>query len=443
MTRELVVRGGTVVTVDARRRIVAGDVWIRDGRIVRIGGRAVRPSPDAEVLDATDAVVVPGFVQTHVHLCQMLLRGLADDLSLLAWLRRRIWPLEAAHDEVSLRLSADLGVAELVRGGTTTVLDMGTVRHHDVVFEALQAGGLRALSGKAMMDAGAGRPLGLKESTRESLRDSERLCARWHGAAGGRLRYAFAPRFTLSCSDGLLREVAAAARAHGCLVHTHAAENRDERRLVQRAKGRSDVAHLEKMGISGPGAVLAHGVQLTNAEIRRMARLGTRVVHCPSANLKLGSGIARVPEMLAAGLEVGIGADGAPCNNNLDALREARLASLLAKARVGPEALPAPLVLELLTIRGARVLGLDQEIGSLEPGKRADLAVVRMDGPHVQPALDPVSTIVYASVAHDVRHVVCDGRVLLRDGVHETLDAERVVAAAPAAARRLARRACL
>lgn len=439
----LVVRGGTLVTVDPERRVVAGDLFVQDGRITQVGGRARRVPPGTEVLDATGAVVMPGFVQTHVHLCQVLMRGLADDLSLLDWLRRRIWPLEAAHDERSLRASAELGVAELVRGGTTTVLDMGTVRHHDVVFEALQAAGIRALSGKAMMDEGRGMPAGLRETTRASLAESARLHARWHGAGDGRLGYAFAPRFSLSCSDELLGEVAAMARERGALVHTHAAENRQERLLVRRAKGRSDVLHLERLGISGPRAVLAHGVHLTDAEMRRMARLGTRVAHCPSANLKLGSGIARVPEMLAAGIEVGLGADGAPCNNNLDALREARLASLLAKARVGPRALPAGVVVELLTLRGARVLGLDAAIGSLEVGKRADVVVLDTEGLHARPALDPVSTIAYASVATDVRHVVCDGRVLLRDGAHQTLDAARIAANAPAEARRLARRAGL
>lgn len=439
--KRLLVRGGTVVTVDAKRRVLAADVLVEDGRIVRLSGRVARPPAGTEILDATGAVVLPGFVQTHVHLCQVLMRGMADDLALLEWLRRRIWPLEAAHDARSLTASAELGVAELVRGGTTTILDMGTVRHHDVVFEVLEATGLRALSGKTMMDEGRGLPEGLRETTRASLAESERLHARWHGAAGGRLGYAFAPRFSLSCSDGLLADVAALAAERGALVHTHAAENLEERRLVRRAKGRSDVAHLERLGISGPRAVLAHGVHLTDAEMRRMGRLGTRVTHCPSANLKLGSGVARVPEMLAAGIEVGLGADGAPCNNNLDALREARLASLLAKARVGPEVLPAPLVLELLTIRGARVLGLDREIGSLEVGKRADLVVVSTEGLHARPALDPVATIAYASVAADVRHVVCDGRVLLRAGEHQTIDAARVASTAPAEARRLAGRA--
>lgn len=441
--RRLLVRGGTVVTVDAAHRVLAADVLVEDGRITRLSGRLARPDAGVEVLDATGAVVLPGFVQAHVHLCQVLMRGMADDLSLLDWLRRRIWPLEAAHDERSLTASAELGVAELIRGGTTTILDMGTVRHHDAVFEVLEATGLRALSGKTMMDAGSGLPRGLRETRSASLGESERLHRRWHGAAGGRLGYAFAPRFTLSCSDALLADVAALAAERGALVHTHAAENREERRLVRRAKGRSDVAHLERLGIAGPRAVLAHGVHLTDAEMRRMSRLGTRVAHCPSANLKLGSGIARVPEMLAAGIEVGLGADGAPCNNDLDALREARLASLLAKARVGPESLPAALALELLTIRGARVLGLDREIGSLEVGKRADLVVLRTDTVHAAPALDPVATVLYASVAADVRHVVCDGRILLRDGEHQSMDVARVVGRAGEEAKRLARRAGL
>ncbi|MBI2897373.1 MAG: 5'-deoxyadenosine deaminase [Deltaproteobacteria bacterium] len=444
MSPTILVRGGVVLTVDPRRPIVHGDVLVEEGRLAVVGGAvSLAGRRAAQVLDATGCAVLPGLVQTHVHLCQVLLRGMADDLSLLDWLRRRIWPLEAAHDERSLEASARLGIAELIRGGTTTVLDMGTVRHHDVVFEALAGSGLRAFSGKAMMDAGDRLPRRLRETTRQSLEESRRLWEKWDGAAGGRIHYAFAPRFALSCSDRLLGAVAQAAKDLGAIVHTHAAENRQERALVRRAKGVDDVMHLERMGISGPRAVLAHGVHLTDREIRRMARLGTRVVHCPSANLKLGSGIARIPKLLEAGVEVGIGADGAPCNNNLDALREVRLASLLAKAAFGPTALAARTALELATIRGARLLGLDREIGTIEVGKRADLTVLDLTGLHSVPPGDPYATVVYAARGSDVRHVLCDGRVLLSHGRLTTVDEGAVREAAMREAPRLLARAKL
>ena len=361
---ETLLRGGVIVTCDAHDRVLEGDVLVADGRVRALGPDAAAHASNTplRVIDARGCAVMPGLVQAHVHLCQVLFRGVADDLPLLAWLRERIWPLEAAHDPASLRASADLGLVELLRGGTTTVLDMGTVRHHDVVFEALRDAGVRAFSGKAMMDAGDGVPAGLRETTAESLAESERLCARWHGAADGRLRYAFAPRFVLSCTEALLRETAVVARRHGALLHTHASEHPGERLAVRAALGEDDVDALARWGVAGRDTVLAHCVHVTDAQRAAMAAAGTRVAHCPSANLKLGSGVADVPAFLRAGVVVGLGADGAPCNNNLDAWVEMRHAGLLAKRNDATTALPARDVVRLATIEGARALGIDAEV---------------------------------------------------------------------------------
>ncbi|MEZ4389837.1 MAG: 5'-deoxyadenosine deaminase [Polyangiales bacterium] len=436
---DLLLRGGTVVTFDPDDRVVQGDVLVREGRIIAVGAppAAARLT---RVVDARGCAVIPGFVQAHVHLCQTLFRGMADDLPLLPWLRDRIWPLEAAHDAESLRASADLGLCELIQGGTTTVLDMGTVRHHDVVFEALRDSGIRAFSGKAMMDAPDTWP-GLRESTASSLSVSDALCDRWHGAEGGRLRYAYAPRFILSCTEGLFRQCAERARARGALLHTHAAEHAGERDAVRALLGRDDVDALRDWGFAGRDVVIAHGVQLTPAQRRRMAADGTRVTHCPSANLKLGSGVAKVARMLSAGVAVALGADGAPCNNNLDALVEMRRAALLAKRLGDTSALPARRVLRLATLDGARALGIDDLVGSIEVGKRADLAVIRLDGAHVEPGGDVFSRVVYAAQSRDVRHVFVEGRALLRDGELTTLDAPRVLASARGHALKVAARA--
>ena len=287
---DLVVHGGTVVTMDGKRRVVQGDVLVRDGEIIAIG--RVPAGTRARSLDARGCVVVPGFVQAHVHLCQALFRGMADDLPLMTWLRRRIWPLEAAHDARSLGASARLGLYEMTRAGTTTILDMGTVREQDAVFEAMEASGIRGSSGKAMMDRGRGVPKGLRESTADSLRESEALHRRWSGK--GLLGYAFAPRFILSCTEKLLRETATMAASLDAIVHSHAAEHRGERDEVRAQFGKDDVDVLASLGISGPRAVLAHGVQLTAAQKKACGRRGTRFVHCPSANLKLASGIAEI-----------------------------------------------------------------------------------------------------------------------------------------------------
>ena len=439
---ETLIRGGTVVTCDAQNRVMAGDVLVRDGAIVAIGPDAskhIRGSV-TRALDARDCAVIPGFVQAHVHLCQVLFRGMADDLPLLDWLKERIWPLEAAHDEASLEASADLGLLEMLKGGTTTILDMGTVHNHDVVFAAMDRAGIRGFSGKTMMDAGEGVPRGLREKTRESLRESERLAARWHGAGNGRLGYAFAPRFVLSCTEKLIRETAAMSRDRkGTLLHTHAAEHPGERKAVQKILGRDDVDALAEWGVTGPNTVLAHGVQLTPKQRRELARVGTRVAHCPS--LKLGSGIAQVHLMRAAGIVMGLGADGAPCNNNLDALVELRHAALLAKTRSGTTTLPAPEALRLATIDGARALGIDAITGSLEVGKRADIAVVDISRAHCEPGGDAVTRVVYAAQSRDVRHVMVDGREVVRHRAILTMDEERVLARARTLGPKVAARA--
>lgn len=441
MSIDLLVRGGTLVTMDTERRVVVGDLRIRDGRIVALGPKA-HEGPFARVLDARGCAVLPGLVQAHVHLCQALFRGMADDRALLPWLKERIWPLEAAHDPASLRASARLGLAEMLCSGTTTILDMGTVHHHDVVFEAMRQSGIRGLSGKAMMDRGAGVPKGLRETTKSSLDESDRLCARWHGSSGGRLRYAYAPRFILSCSERLLRGSAARAKQAGTLVHTHAAEHADERVAVREALGREDIDALADYGITGNHAILAHGVQLKAKELRALGRAGTRIVHCPSANMKLASGIAPVSAMRAAGIVVGLGADGAPCNNRMDPWTELRSASLLAKAKLrDATAMPALASLELATIDGARALGLDDEIGSLEIGKRGDVIVVDMAGLHTLPSGDMISRLVYAARAPDVKHVLVDGRVIVQRGELLTLDVHDVRQKAEKQAKRVRARA--
>jgi 5-methylthioadenosine/S-adenosylhomocysteine deaminase len=439
----VLIRGGTVVTMDASRRVIENaDVLVGGDRIAAIGKRL--DAGFARTIDASGCAIVPGLVQAHVHLCQALFRGMADGLPLLAWLRERIWPLEGAHDARSITASARLGLAEMLLGGTTSILDMGTVRHQDAVFRAMRESGIRGLSGKAMMDAGEGVPKSLRESTKESLANSIALADEWHGAQDGRLGYAFAPRFILSCSERLLREVAEIAEARSMLIHSHASEHRGEREEVRALLGQDDVDALASYGVAGPHVVLAHCVQLSRAQMQRMSKRGTRVAHCPSSNLKLASGIADVVAMREASIVVGIGSDGAPCNNRMDAWTEMRQASLLAKVRrEDASALPAIDALAMATIDGARALGLDREIGSLEEGKKADLLVVDLEAAHALPGGDAVSRLVHACMPGDVRHVFVDGAWIVRDRELETLDVDQVRAAAKREARKVAQRAGL
>ena len=435
-------RNAVILTMDDRLTVLPGDVSVRDGRIAAVG--KVPEAPHDTVVDAGGGYLLPGFVQTHVHLCQTLFRGFADDLPLLEWLRTRIWPLEAAHSPSTLRASVRLSAAELLRSGTTSLLTMETVHDTDVVFETLAELGMRATVGKCMMDSDRDVPPRLQERTQASIDESLALKKRWHGAAGGRLRAAFAPRFAVSCSRELLEAVAALAASEDALVHTHASENRDEVEVVRRLSGGfSNLEYLADTGLATSRLCTAHCVWVTESEQALLAERDVKVLHCPGSNLKLGSGIAPIPEMRQRGICVSLGADGAACNNHLDMFGEMRLAATLQAMRLAPGALPARDVVWMATREGARTLGLEAEIGSIEPGKRADLILVDRDRPHLAPDPDPWSALVYSARGTDVRTVLVDGEVLVDDFALAREDAGEVAAAARTAATELTRRAGL
>jgi len=420
----ILLAGGTVITMDDACRVGPGSVLIDGAQIVGVylDGTAPPSHTDVEKIDTTGCLVLPGLIQAHTHVCQTLCRGYADDLPLLEWLRQRVWPYEAALDEPAMIACARLAAAELLLGGTTAILDMGTVHHTDALFDTLGRTGLRVTGGKAMMDDGDGVPAGLRESTRASLDDSDALAKRWHGTFDGRLQYAYAPRFVLSCTEELLREVGARVAA-GARVHSHASEQLPEVALVRQLRGADNIAYFDSLGLGGPRATLAHCVHPTTDERSLLARRGTHITHCPSSNLKLGSGIAPIPEMLAEGISIALGADGAPCNNNLDAFVELRLAGLLHKPRVGPAGITAETALGLATRGGAAALGLSSAIGTLEAGKRADIVIVDPRTAHSIPGPSPISTLVYATQSRDVRHVFVDGRQLVKDHALTSLTA--------------------
>jgi cytosine/adenosine deaminase-related metal-dependent hydrolase len=426
----LAIRGGTLVTMDPLRSVLVADIIVdASGRITALADPSAAV-PARRSMDATGLVVVPGLVQAHIHLCQTLFRGLAEDLPLLAWLRERIWPLEAAHDPDSLYASARLGIADLLLGGTTAILDMGTVHHTQALFEAAAETGIRYTGGKAMMDSGDGVPAGLLESTPSALRESDNLARDWHGREGGRLRYAYSPRFVLTATYDLLRSVAARARADNMLVHTHASEQRDELDLVRQRFGVSNIRLLANLGLADTNACFAHCVWPEPDEFDILASGGASVVHCPSCNMKLGSGAAPVAEYLEHGVNVALGADGAASNNRLDGWEELRLAGLLAKFRNGPAAVSAIEVFELATIAGARALGLDVDIGSIEVGKYADLAVLDLRRAHVVGPDDVYTQLVYSARAGDVRFVTIGGKLVVDNGTLVSFSEADAVAAA-------------
>jgi 5-methylthioadenosine/S-adenosylhomocysteine deaminase len=439
MSDRLLIKDATIITLDAANRIFEGSVAVDHGRIV-----AVEPSATAhfdtqfdEVISGHGRVLLPGFIQTHIHLCQTLFRGAADDLALIDWLKQRVWPMEAAHTPDSLYASALLGIAELIRGGTTCALTMETVNHTEVVFRAVEESHFRATVGKCMMDQGKDLPEALREESEDSIAESVDLLERWHGRADGRIRYCFAPRFAVSCTRSLLERVAQLSREYNVLVHTHASENQDEIAIVEKATGKRNIEYLNLVGLAAPHVVLAHCIWLDDSEMKILSSTGTHVAHCPSSNLKLASGFARVAEMLDREISVSLGADGAPCNNRLDMFTEMRTAALLQKVLNGPQILPALTALQMATIHGARALGLADQIGSIEVGKRADLQLLTLNHLHSTPQPNLVSTIVYAAQASDVDTVIIDGRVVMLNRELTTLNENEVITNALEEARKL------
>ena len=429
----LVLRNLRIVPMDGTRSDPVGsvravDLRIVDGTIAAITGpgadtdEASAGGGDAE-LDCTGLTATPGFVQGHVHFCQTLFRGLADDRPLLAWLRERIWPLEAAHDAASTRASAELSLLELLRGGTTAVQAMESVRHAEEAFTAAERAGITAIIGNCLMDvAGDDVPPGLPSAdAREAMRTSEQLADAYDGR--GRLHYAVSPRFVLSCSDELSHACAAFARERDLRVHTHCAEHPDEVATVARRFGKRYVHVLEDLGQLGEHSSLAHCVHTDAGERERLHATGTGVLHCPSANLKLGSGIAPIADYAERGIRLALGADGAPCNNRLSALTEIRTAALLQAVVAGPGRWPAARALALATCEGARTLGLD-DVGRITVGARADLVLFALgENPDDE---DPVTRIVYASDEREIRHVLVGGELVVRSGEIVAMDPRAV-----------------
>lgn len=426
--KKTIIKNAIIVTMNKARQIIKGDVLFEGDRIQRIGDNL--EDPGAAVLDATGKVLIPGLIQTHIHLTQTLFRGQADDLELLDWLKERVWPLEGAHTPESNYVSAKLGLAELIKGGTTSIIDMGTVNHTDSIFQAIEESGLRAIAGKCMMDYGRGVPATLMEDTTASINESVRLLKKWHGKANNRIQYAFAPRFVVSCTEALLTRVRDLSREYGVMVHTHASENRGEIDLVRRDRGMENVHYLHHLGLTGEDLILAHCIWLDWEEMKILADTGTKIAHCPNSNLKLASGIAKIPELLEMGAAVSLAADGAPCNNNLDIFQEMRSVALIQKARLlSPTVMKAHQVFELATLGGARVMGREKDLGSIEVGKKADLVLVDLDRIHCSPGeeTDIISRLVYSAQASDVDTTIIDGKILMENRKLTTLEERNII----------------
>lgn len=425
----LLVRGGTVLTLDDRASVLpSADVLVVDGLIREIGP-AVAPPAGCQILDVEGSLVLPGLIQGHVHLGQTFFRGLAEGRSLLTWLRERIWPLEAAHDDESAYWCGLLGAAECLLSGTTTVQDIGLGPGSHGLLKAVRESGLRGLVGMCLMDSGDGMPEGLAWDSDRVLAETSELGDEVGSWQDGRVAYVLNPRFILSCSDELWSGIRQMAEDRGWPIHTHALEQMEETEAVKRLKGGKDeIAYFEDTGILASDLRIAHGVQLEARHLQRVATESFSVVHCPSANLKLGSGVADVVGIRAAGIPVGIGADGTPCNNDLDILEELRLAALLQQVSHGPAAFTGLEALRLATSEGAKAIGLAETAGSLEVGKLADLVVLSTDRPELlaAPAVDPHDLVAFGASRASVRHVVVGGEILVEEGRLIRLDLDEI-----------------
>ena len=431
----LLIHGGTLVCMDAAGTIARGDLLVLGDSIAALGDSAraqagrLPAGTRLERFDARGCLVLPGFVQAHLHLCQTLFRGLAEQSDLLRWLRESVWPLECAHTEASIAASVRLGICELVAGGVTCVNDMGTVRLADVVGDTLAATGIRAVFGPALMDSGEGVPAGMLAPAGRQLDEVVRLAKHFEGSAGGRLRVSLAPRFILSCSEGLWKDVAALSRERGLIVHTHIAEAPTEGAEVKGAKSEHAAPYFARHGVLSERFVGAHGVWLDDAELDIMKSADAALVHCPGSNLKLGSGLADVKAWRAHGIRCGIGSDGGACNNRLDTFAEMGLASGITRVKHRDAPLPARDIVAMATCDGARALGLGERLGSLEAGKQADVICVDVATPRCAPFGEeqPYAALAHGANPSDVRLTVVAGSVLYERGEWKTLDPLAVV----------------
>jgi 5-methylthioadenosine/S-adenosylhomocysteine deaminase len=427
----LVVTGGTVVTMDAARRVLApGAVAIESGAIVAVGEPAAIAAAyrGAETIDASGAVVLPGLVNTHTHAPMVLYRGLADDMALMEWLEKYIFPAEAKTVSAAfVRTGARLAALEMIQSGTTLFTDM--YYFEEEIARATKEAGLRGVLGETVI----GFPVPDAKTPAEALARTEKFFQEF--AADELIIPAVAPHSMYTVDAKSLTAARALADKYGRPTLIHLSETRDEVEISQKKYKMQPAAYLESIKFWGPRVLAAHGVWLTPPEIALLKKHGVGVSHNPESNMKLASGTAPVPQLRAAGVPVGLGTDGAASNNDLDMFEAMRVAALLHKLQSNdPRAIPAPVALEMATIGGARALGLGDRLGSLEAGKRADLIVVSMSSARQTPMYDAVSHLVYATRGDDVRTTIVNGRVLMRDRKVLTLDERAVLADARRAA---------
>ncbi|WP_213524946.1 amidohydrolase [Paenibacillus sp. J31TS4] len=407
--------------MDPENPWVEGSMLVENGRIAYIGpDKPVQADTVNEIVDGRKKLFMPGLVNTHGHAAMSLLRGIGDDLALQVWLQEKMWPNEAKFEAEDVRWGTLLSILEMVKGGTTCFVDM--YDHMNEVAQAVEQSGMRGCLTRGVIG------LCPPEVQDAKLAEAKQFARDWHGQADGRITTMIAPHSPYTCPPDYIVKLVEAAHELDLPLHTHMSETAREVEENVQQYGLRPVAHLEKLGVFSRPCLVAHGVHLNDEEIAKLAEYDVRVSHNPGSNLKLASGVARVPELLKAGVLVSLGTDGSASNNNLDMFEEMRLAALIHKGMTGdPTAVPAGEALKMGTSAGAKSIWLD-DVGVLKAGAKADFIALDIDRPHFQPASNYASHVVYSASAQDVTDVYVDGRAIVRGGECVTLDEEKIKA---------------
>ncbi|MGY5852836.1 MAG: amidohydrolase, partial [Candidatus Thorarchaeota archaeon] len=409
-----------------------GAVYIEGSKINAVGKTSNLSSLKADLeIDAKNLLVMPGLIDTHVHLAQALIRGCADDVSLVDWLKNYVWVLQGNFKGEDGKVSAELCMAEMIKTGTTSFIEcmIHTRYGFDQIAESLEKSGMRGALSKIIMDSTGYADSadimypGMVEDAEACLKETDEMHKKWHGGADGRIQVWYGLRSLGAVTPDLFQEVARLARSKQTRMTMHLGEVVDDVRYVQSNFNMRPAEFAQKMGLTGPDMVFAHGIHYDDNELKILADTKTNVSHCPASNMKLASGFARVPDMLERGVPVSLGCDGGPSNNTYDMVREMRLAALIHKSYVSdPLVVTAEQAIEMATLGGAVAMGIDDKVGSLEPGKLADIILVDLTDLGLVPPVNPVSNIVYSGSGHYVNTVIVNGQILMRDRKLLTLD---------------------
>jgi len=410
-------------------KIKKGSVLVENDKIIDINEKTGQKDADI-IINGEKKVLMPGIVNTHTHLSMSLLRGLADDLPLDTWLNDHIWPVEANLTGEYCYAGALLACIEMIKSGTTTFNDMYFFM--DDVAKAVDEAGLRGMICHGMLD------LGDEEKRKAEFKETKRIIEKCHDTADGRIKVAFGPHAPYTCSEELLKGVKEKAGKLGLKIHIHVSETEFEVQQVTEAHGARPFEYLNEIGFLGEDVIAAHAVWLSDKEIEIIKENQVSLSHNPTSNMKLASGISPVSKLIDAGVNMSLGTDGAASNNNLDMIEEMKIAALLQKVNnMDSTVLPSKKVFEMATIGGARALGLQDEIGTIEVGKKADLVLLDMNTPHLTPFRHPMSHLVYAANGSDIDTVICNGEILMQDKELKVLNEAEVIKLAGDAAEEL------